>query len=908
MDDVELLPIEVAEALERGAVVVTGNQRAARVLRRRFDRRQRELGRTSWEPPHVLAWDAWMAALWRGLVIEGHATELVLNRTQEHAVWRRTLEADKDLASLQSVDSLAEMAAEAWHLVSSYEGQRRLREGAGGTDTRAFQRWARTFERTCSAEAFLSTAQMEQTLRGAVERGLVKLPRNGVVLIGFDRMAPAQVRLVETLHSTGVEVEELQPTVDVVRRMLVAAEDERRELLAAAGWVRKFLEETPKARVAVIVPALENERREIDRVFREILAPELEDICARNIAGPYEFSLGVALSETAMVATALDLLRWVADALPSERVSGLLLSPEFAMTPEERSKRAEFDAFELRKARMLRPEIAVDVLIALIERSKRKNGLSRLLGALRAMRTVANRIQSSGLRTNAEWAGMMHELLDAAVWSSGAPETSVRFQTRRKWDSALDELATLDFDGRRVEYIQAVEAVERIARQTTFAPESHDAPVQVMGPLEAAGGTFDAVWFLRAGELSWPMETRSNGLLPWSLQRDFGMPGTDIAKDSEDVRQMTERIANSASTVVFSYAKHKDDGRQRCSSALAGLGLEEIGVSEIIGDATKRNIVSVEEIEDVERVQTLPDRVIHGGARVLELQAACGFRAFAESRLRATELEQIEPGMNARESGTVVHDVLKRFWDAVKTQHELQTMTAKERDELLVWCIDEALKNTEGRSPTGWDTAYVQVQRERLCRLLGWWLESERERRLPFEVRLSEKEFKDVQVGPLRLNVRMDRVDEVGGGEVLIDYKTGAASPNDWLTDRPDAPQLPLYAILSEADRLKGVAFGLVRAGEGRAWNGYAPDGVLPGKPTKMKEAATLEEQVERWREVLVLLAEEFYAGDARVHPKNYPTTCARCGQRLLCRLDVSSIEEEEDDDNAEIANEVDRG
>jgi RecB family exonuclease len=154
----------------------------------------------------------------------------------------------------------------------------------------------------------------------------------------------------------------------------------------------------------------------------------------------------------------------------------------------------------------------------------------------------------------------------------------------------------------------------------------------------------------------------------------------------------------------------------------------------------------------------------------------------------------------------------------------------------------------------------------------------------------------------------MDRVDDVDGGEVLIDYKTGTASPNDWLTDRPDAPQLPLYSILTDANRLKGVAFGLVRAGEGRAWKGYAPDGVLPGKPTKMKEAATLEEQVERWREVLVGLAEEFYGGNARVHPKHYPTTCARCGQRLLCRLDVSSIEEDEEDDEAAGAEEVDRG
>ena len=49
-------------------------------------------------------------------------------------------------------------------------------------------------------------------------------------------------------------------------------------------------------------------------------------------------------------------------------------------------------------------------------------------------------------------------------------------------------------------------------------------------------------------------------------------------------------------------------------------------------------------------------------------------------------------------------------------------------------------------------------------------------------MKLSEKEFKDVRVGPLRLSVRMDRVDVVEGGEVLIDYKTGNASPNDWLT------------------------------------------------------------------------------------------------------------------------------
>ena len=106
-------------------------------------------------------------------------------------------------------------------------------------------------------------------------------------------MTPAQTRLVETLRSAGVAVEELRPAVGVARRVLVETADEGEELSVAARWVRRFLEEQPTAKVAVIVPGLETQRREIDRVFREVLAPELQDIRAASETGPYEFSLGV---------------------------------------------------------------------------------------------------------------------------------------------------------------------------------------------------------------------------------------------------------------------------------------------------------------------------------------------------------------------------------------------------------------------------------------------------------------------------------------------------------------------------------------------------------------------------------------------------------------------------------------
>ncbi|HEX3374816.1 MAG TPA: PD-(D/E)XK nuclease family protein [Edaphobacter sp.] len=895
--DVELLPVEIAEALERGATVVTGNQRAARALRRGFDQQNRKRGLASWAPAPVIAWDAWMAALWQGLLIEGHATQMLLNRTQEHVVWRTILEADEQLASLRTVDSLAELVADAWRLLCRYEGQR-LRRVDGSADTRAFQRWARTFERVCQTQGLVVHAQLEEALRGAVDKGLMRLPAHGVVLVGFDGMTPAQTKLVEAFRSAGVDVQEFMPGMEAAQRMLVEAADEQEELRVAARWVRRFLEEQPGTKIAVIVPGLEKQRREIDRVFREVLAPELEDIRSRNEVGAYEFSLGVALSETPMVATALDLLRWVVGALPLERVSGLLLSPYFAMTDEERGVRAEFDAFELRKTRMLRPEISLDALFDAVSGSKRKGKLSRVSGALRGMRAVANRLQGMTARTHPEWAEGMRELLEGAAWGSAEGETSVEFQTRRKWESALDELATLDFDGVQVEFAQALDALERIARQTTFAPESRDAPVQVMGPLETAGGTFDAVWFLRAGDLSWPAFASASPLLPWAMQRELGMPGVDAARDAEQARRVTGRVAASARTVVFSCAKESAEGRQRASQVLEDLGLEEKTAAELLAPESARVIVNLEEVEDDVTVTALPDRVIRGGAKVLELQAACGFRAFAEHRLGSTEIERVELGMDALESGIVVHAVMENFWGQVQTQDVLRAMTWAERDAVLDAAIAEGLGKVANLSASDWDDAYATMQRERLRRLLRPWLGHEL-MRPNFMVKQREEKAENVQIGPLHLSLRVDRLDETEGGELVIDYKTGRAATADWLSERPDAPQLPLYAVMSDATRLGGVAFARLRVGKEMGWRGYAArDGVLL-KPDRLK-TGSFAAQVEEWRGVLTKLAEQFAAGEAGVRPKSYPKTCTYCGQRLLCRVVGENLEETDEEETGD--------
>ena len=514
--------------------------------------------------------------------------------------------------------------------------------------------------------------------------------------------------------------------------------------------------------------------------------------------------------------------------------------------------------------------------------------------------TAAHRM-GVGERTHGEWAEAIRELLGAAQWASRPGEDSVEFQTRERWESTLDEMATLDFDGRRVGYTEALASLRRIADEAVFAPESRDAPVQILGPEESSGQEFEAIWFLRAADLTWPQPVSGNPLIGWPLRRELGIPGSDAAADSAQARRVTERIAGSATAeVVFSYARHAEDGEQRPSVAVTGLRLEETEAGLRIEAGA---MVALETVDDTARIPPLPDRVVRGGAAVLKAQAACAFRAFSEHRLFSSGLEDREPGLNARERGNAVHKVLEEFWTEVKTQAALKALTTEDRRAVLSRCIDVALRKSAGEDSTVWESAYLETQRARLMSLGLQWLRME-ERRAPFTV-VQHEAGSDVSIGPLRLSLRVDRVDEVANGAVLMDYKTGDVNPVAWTTDRPDEPQLPLYAALAEDLQLDAIVFGKVRPGRLMELTGYEETkGTLTKAPYGKQPA--LEAQVDEWRDVLTMLATDFANGDTHVSPKKYPETCEFCAQRLLCRLDVAARALDEEDDEEDNRDEID--
>jgi probable DNA repair protein len=389
---------------------------------------------------------------------------------------------------------------------------------------------------------------------------------------------------------------------------------------------------------------------------------------------------------------------------------------------------------------------------------------------------------------------------------------------------------------------------------------------------------------LHATDELWPEPARPHPLLGWPLQQELGLEGTNAARDTECVRERAASLLGRSSNVLILSAAADERGPLRPSPLIQQMGIQSVAASELLPEPAPVLRVAEEFVPDDVGLPPLPAGDLYGGASILKDQAACGFLAFAKTRLRADTPDLPELGLDPRERGELVHRALEYFWTATRSQSELRALSQQERRQRLDEAIDEAFTRLAQPTP-GWSSAYIRVQRERLRRLLLKWLTVELQRG-PFTVQKREVGT-TVPIGPLQLRVRPDRIDEVEGGVALVDYKTGyRAHSSDWDGDRPNDPQLPLYALLTKPGELQAMFFGRLRPGNDMRWQGIASNrSILP-----RVQIADLDLRRDEWLTVLTNLANDFAAGRADVDPKSFALNCDGCGQRTLCRVDPEAL------------------
>lgn len=883
---------DLLDALGRGVLLVLPNRRAARTLRQAYDNRQRRAGLRAWNAPDVLAWTEWTRSLWSGLAAQGQELRLLLNKAQEHSLWREIIEASTAGRTLSSPDALAEMASSAWSLAATHDATTRIRNTATTFDSRIFAGWAESFRKICASESCISAAELEGALRAHAISGVLQLD-GPVLLAGFEEMTPAQAGLVESLRIRGAQIDQAVLEVPLSRssRVSTIVPSERDEVAFAARWIRKLFadraNESAHLRVAVLLPQPQENRAELESVFRQILAPELQPIQADNSAAPWEFTAGTSLVGQQMIADALALLRLVVGPLSIERLGALLRSP-FIGSSSDHLAAARFDAQVLRREPYLIPELDLDGLIGLVRQARSKGGSKFHPAWLNAVGELrARRLRTPVTRSHAEWAELVRDLLRAANWPGDRAPTPSEFATAGSWDATLDLLATLDFRGIRVSLATALKTLEQLMQSAHVSAPAAHAPIQIMSPAEAEGSVFDTVILLHATDESWPQPARLHPLLGWSLQQELGLPGANAGRDADRALLRAESMLRRTPNVLVLNAAADERGTLRPSPLLQRLRVLSAPAESLLPEYVAPDTVIEEIVPDEVALPPLPSPELRGGASVLKYQAACGFQAFAEMRLHSVPVDLRQLGLDARELGNLVHRALQHFWTVTQSQAELRALSSQERQRRLGDAIDVAFSRL-GEPTLGWASAYIHIQRERLRRLLVRWLDMELQRG-PFTVRKRE-ERTSIPIGPLQLRVQPDRVDEVEDGIVLVDYKTGyRAHPSNWEGERPDDPQLPLYALLTEPGKLQGLFFGKVRPGTEMKWDGVAASQtILPSK--QRQKLVDLDLRREEWSSVLTKLADDFASGRADVDPKSFATTCESCRQRLLCRVDPIAL------------------
>ena len=849
----------LAKGHSEGIVVVTPNRRLAQTLARDFDERQIASGLTVWETADILPFGAFVVRLYEDALYSNIAAQLplLLTGAQEQELWEAAIRASEWGESLLAVARAATDCRKAWGLAHEWRISGVLASFPGSEDVRAFVEWAMDYARRCNKEGNTDIARVADVIAPLLHEAALRKPKI-LVAYAFDVLPPQMRDFLEACAKQGIEVRSSAPEEKQSQASRIVFPSAREELEAAASWARAKLEAGAK-RIGVVVPELAQRRREVARVFARVMRPAHNLPSAEQTTLPFNISLGAPLADYPVAHAALSILELASGEIPFEQASKLIRSPFLAGAEAEISKRARLDA-ALRKRAPAR--LTLGKLVALID------GAPLLRERLEALFTLV-REQPGGERSPHDWGRLFSALLEAADLPGERGLDSDEFQTRAKFNETLAEFARLERVAPKMSFTHALARLRRLCTDTLFQPETPDAPIQVLGVLESAGLEFDALWVSGLTDEAWPLAAAPNPFIPPALQRKAGIPEASAEATLARGKRITEGWLAAADEVVVSHPAMEKDRTLLASPLIAAVpsGMPEARTYERYRDL----IFAARRIEAVPDGQApaLATKTPKGGTRILSDQAACPFRAFARHRLAAESLEEPVAGLDARARGRLLHTLMKELWSELKGSDGLQRDCGAAIDQAAAAAVREAKL----------DEPFAGLERKRLAKLAREWLEVERSRP-PFEV-VAMEEKRKLAVAGLELNGRIDRMDKLeAGGHALIDYKAGRPTPNEWMGERPDDSQLPLYALTAKED-IAAVAFAKLKTGEMRYMGFSSRDDQIP----KVKQSLDWAALFAGWKKELDALGQGFASGDARVDPKKLLQTCRYCDLQPLCRV-----------------------
>jgi ATP-dependent helicase/nuclease subunit B len=859
-------------AVTAGRTVLAPNTELAAALFDAVERVHRDAGDQVWPTPRVRDFSSWLREQHELRQLADLGSHRLLSEVEERELWRMVIDTAEAGRDFLDPAGAARAARRARRTLYEYAIPLHALQDAKSDEVRAFLEWNGAFEQRCRALGCISADSLLSALGS---------PKPEVDWIESPQWRPAARRWLEQ-HGEG-----LGPQAGASEDLsLFKAPSPEAELAAAADWARTNLA-AEDFRAWVCVPHLSRRRAEVADAFDAALAPHRFGLRGDSAAAPYAVAGGTPLADYASVRAALDLLAASSGAVSFRQFSTLLRSPELQGSDAEAGSAARLDVALRRRASN---EAELSSWLDLAERVARGENLGESAAVHRLRAAQQGLAQLRGAQRFSAWVPVWIVALDAASWAFRGRWSSIEYQAAERFRELLASLATGDAVFGTQSRDSAQRILRRAALETAFQVQTGVPAIWVSGQLLDPWLSYGGLWVCGCDDEQWPPPVAPVALLPVDVQRKYGVIPASSDFQLAQALDLQSRWQSRAKHCVFSHSDSRE-GASSAPSPLLPMNMPlvlPLTVPQPHWLKIRETAPSLESLWD-ELAPPYDGNERTRGIATLRAQSRCAFRGFAETRLDARPLEQPVPGFNERERGELVHHALQHVWSLLRDSTELQALRHEAELKLLEEAAAYALKIVCRRRDPG--LRWRSREQQRLQNLLRLWLQLERAR-APFAVEVLEQSDQVARFAGLEFRVRVDRVDRLeDGARVLIDYKTGAAHA-DWRGERPDNPQLPVYALLSP-DALVAVAYAKVNAAQsGFVVESERPDIFPRTRRTELEGMASFAELVDVWSRRVARIAGEFALGRAEVAPTL--KACMSCDLQGLCRV-PAALEETDD-------------
>ena len=902
-----LLAESMFDLLRDGATLITATPRLSREIVQAYNQSQLQNGLTSWNTPDVLPYSPWVERTWKHLRTDSGnrqaRLDVVLNPSQSRQLWKKVIHQDiqsngGDTEHLWNINATVRSAMEAWRICQQWNIEFNDFGDFCLTDHRSFSRWARAYQSYFRQRQWLDPYQLPDQIATRIKQGIQPdLPH--LVWAGFGNLNPEQERLIECLRTSGIRISISKPDGQPAsEQKFLEFESGRDQWLAAAQWAKHILTRNPEHRIAIVAPDLVRSRQGIELEFTRTLCPASIINPEKYYDRPFHIALGKQLTAYPVVRSAINLLTLFTEKpVRFEAIACMLIDPWTRSATREMAQRHQF---EYRYRQQFAHEVKVSDIWTRITRDT-ANGDSPEPAP--ELVRIFNRLQPLLRRSRqknpcSEWAGIFTQWLDGFGWPGDETLGSAEHQVVQAFRKEVLNLATLDLVESRTTLAEALSVLNERLTTQPFEPESAKVNIEIMGILESAGIQFDAVWFGNLNEKEWPPRLNKSPFVPATLQSEAGYFKADFDLNYAQAIDLQQQLTHQCHEIVFSRPRFDEEVEQSPSPLVSWstASSDATPPEPSLFDHYQRHKPLLEVFEDRIGIPvTTPN--IRGGTAIIENHSACPFRSYAIHRLNARENEYRQPGLDAMGRGALVHRILEKIWQRVKTLENLRAMEPTRLERLTVEVIDDCSRF--GLNQSGLGRGFLKVQTRWLTNLMRQWFDTELTRNQDFQVAGTEKKYL-LKLGDLELFIKVDRIDRLADGScVVVDYKTGMTnSVSTWVGDRPEHPQLPLYALAiirdsGNNDIIECMAYGRVRHAdcgyqgisikhEFDAKTGGAR--VVPLPQARINGVSlSWPDLLAHWNTRLEQIAQSFSEGQAEVNPRD-GTVCKNCNLTGLCR------------------------